>query len=104
MGKGSKIDKSNIEEILSLSPMQEGMLFHYLTEPHSEQYFEQLSLRLLGEINMEIFEKAWEFVTYNNDMLRTLFRWDKLDKPIQLVLKNTTQQSIHMTLLVKKYQ
>ncbi len=87
MGKGSKIDKSNIEEILSLSPMQEGMLFHYLTEPHSEQYFEQLSLRLLGEINMEIFEKAWEFVTYNNDMLRTLFRWDKLDKPIQLVLK-----------------
>lgn len=87
MGQPFKIDKSNVEEILSLSPMQEGMLFYYLKDPDSEQYFEQLSLSVLGEINMVIFEKAWNFVTSKNEMLRTLFRWDNLDKPVQVILK-----------------
>jgi amino acid adenylation domain-containing protein len=87
MGQAFKIDKLNVEDILSLSPMQEGMLFHYLKDPDSEQYFEQLSLSMLGKIDMVIFEKAWDFVTAKNEMLRTLFRWDKLDKPVQIILK-----------------
>jgi len=82
-----KLDKKNIEDIFSLTPMQEGMLYHYLKDPDSDQYFEQLSLEIAGEINVEIFEKAWNFVIETNEMLRTVFRWDKVEKPIQIILK-----------------
>jgi hypothetical protein len=81
------LDKKNIEDILALTPMQEGMFFHYLKEPENDHYFEQLSLEISGEIKEEFFEKAWNFVIKTNEMLRTVFRWEKMDSPAQVVLK-----------------
>jgi amino acid adenylation domain-containing protein len=85
--KMKKLDKKNIEDILALTPMQEGMLFHYLKDPGSDLYFEQLSLEISGEIELDIFEKAWNFVIETNEMLRTLFRWEHVEHPIQVILK-----------------
>ena len=48
-----KLDKKNIENIAALTPLQEGMLFHYLKDPKNDIYFEQLSLDISGEIDME---------------------------------------------------
>ena len=88
MEQNKKMDKSQIEEIMALTPMQEGMLFHYLKEPEDDQYFEQLSLRILGTIDTEVFKKSWELITSRNEMLRTFFRWEKIQNPVQIVLKN----------------
>ena len=82
-----KLDKKNIEEILALIPTQEGMLFHYLKNPESDYYFEQLSLEISGEINTGIFEKAWNFVVETNEMLRIIYRWEKVEYPMQIILK-----------------
>jgi hypothetical protein len=80
-----KLDKRNIEAVLALTSMQEGMLFHYLKDPENDHYFEQLSLEISGEINTDIFEKTWNFVVETNEMLRTLFRWEQLENPIQII-------------------
>lgn len=88
MANKKKLDKENVEDILALTPLQEGMLFHYLTNPDSEQYFEQLSLRIEGKIDNEMVKEAWNFVIKSNEMLRTLFRWEKIEKPLQIVLKD----------------
>jgi hypothetical protein len=82
-----KLDKRNIEDVLSLTPMQEGMLFHYLKDPQSDHYYEQLSLEISGEIDAEIFKKAWNFVIESNEMLRTIFRWEKVENMVQIILK-----------------
>ncbi|MCP4153957.1 MAG: non-ribosomal peptide synthetase, partial [bacterium] len=82
-----KLDKNSIVDILALTPMQEGMLFHYLKNPESEYYFEQLSLGISGEIEIEILKKAWNFVIAGNEMMRAVFRWGKMEKPVQLILK-----------------
>jgi len=82
-----KVSKDNIENIIALTPLQEGMLFHYLKEPGSELYFEQLCLELEGNIRLHHFEKAWQAVIDSNDMLRTFFRWEKINQPTQVVLK-----------------
>jgi amino acid adenylation domain-containing protein/non-ribosomal peptide synthase protein (TIGR01720 family) len=82
-----KLDKKNIEDIYNLTPMQEGMLFHYLKNPRSDYYFEQLSLEIPGEINERAFEKAWNFVIETNEMLRAVFRWEAVEKPMQIILK-----------------
>lgn len=83
-----KLDKKNIEDILALTPMQEGMLFHYLKDPQCGYYFIQLSLEISGAINVQYFEKAWNFVIETNEMLRTVFLWKKLKAPIQIILKS----------------
>ena len=83
----AKINRDNIQDILALTPMQKGMLFHYLKEPWNDLYVEQLCLVISGEIERKSFEKAWNFVIETNEMLRTTFHWDGLENPIQIILK-----------------
>jgi len=82
-----KAVEKNIEDIIALTPMQEGMLYHYLKDPNSELYVEQLALDISGTIHRQTLETAWNFVAETNQMLRTLFRWEKMTKPVQAVLK-----------------
>jgi NRPS condensation-like uncharacterized protein len=79
--------KKNIEDILALTPLQEGMLFHFLKDSESEYYFEQLCLTITGRIDLDCFKQAWNFVIETNEMLRTHFKWEKVKKPVQVVLK-----------------
>ena len=90
-----RLDKKNIEDILSLTPLQEGILFHYLKDPQSEFYFEQLILEISSgiEIDVELLEKAWNFVVETNEMLRTVFRWEEGGYPIQIILK---EHKVHL--------
>lgn len=80
----NKVSKEDIEDILSLTPMQEGMLFHYLQDSQADLYFEQLCLQISGSIDINIFEQAWNFVIDTNEMLRTVFRWEKMKNPAQV--------------------
>ncbi|MCU0289812.1 MAG: condensation domain-containing protein, partial [Acidobacteria bacterium] len=82
-----KLNPKSIENILPLTPLQEGMLFHYLKDPRSGLYFEQLGLEISGAIDAVFFEKAWNVVVQSNEMLRTVFRWEKVEKPSQVILK-----------------
>jgi non-ribosomal peptide synthetase component F len=79
--------KKNIEAILALTPMQQGMLFHYLKNPGSLRYVEQLSLNLTGEIDAAKIGEAWNRVIRINQMLRTVYRWEKIKNPVQMILK-----------------
>ncbi len=83
-----KLKKTNIRDILALTPMQEGILFYYLNNPTGELYFEQLCLHISGDVKTAAMEAAWQVVVDGNEMLRTVFRWEKMDKPVQVVLKS----------------
>jgi len=83
-----RIEKRNVEAVMGLTSMQEGMLFHHLANPQSYQYFEQIRLTLSGWINLQQFKEAWNFITRANEVLRSVFRWKKLDNPIQIILEN----------------
>ncbi|HLP47736.1 MAG TPA: condensation domain-containing protein, partial [Candidatus Kapabacteria bacterium] len=87
MTKLKNQDKKNIADVLALTPLQEGLLFHYLKDPESDYYFEQLRIRISGILHTGVFEQAWNTVVETNEMLRTVFRWEKLDNPVQLILK-----------------
>lgn len=82
----NKIDKNNIENIMDLTNTQLGMLFHYINAPNRE-YHEQLSLTIRGDVDIRLLEKAWNKVIETNEVLRTIFRWTGIEKPLQIVLK-----------------
>ncbi|MFC2155803.1 amino acid adenylation domain-containing protein [Acidobacteriota bacterium] len=87
MFKEERLKKENIEDILALTSMQEGILFHYLKNPGQDLYFEQLCLQISSPVDIDLFEKAWNFVIETNEILRTVFRWEKMQNPTQIVLK-----------------
>lgn len=75
----------NVEDILPLSGMQQGMLFHVLSEPDSALYVEQAAWTLEGELEPVAFERAWRTAIARHPVLRTCFFGDLVDKPLQVV-------------------
>jgi polyketide synthase PksJ len=83
-----KVEKSNVQDIWPLRPLQEGMLFHYLQGGEAGQYLERLVLSIKGKIEDVLFEESWRIVFRHNDALRSIFKWEGLKQPVQLVLRS----------------
>lgn len=82
------MNRQDIEDILPLTPMQESMLFQHLKEPDSQLHFEQTCYRLTGEVEVDKVREAWNAAAAANEMLRTVFRWQGLKTPVQVIFKN----------------
>ncbi|MCX6584763.1 MAG: amino acid adenylation domain-containing protein [Candidatus Aminicenantes bacterium] len=77
-----------VEDIYTLTPMQQGMLFHALIDNSSYSYFEQISYRMQGEMNIALVEKSMNELFKRHDILRTAFVYTDLDFPLQVVLRD----------------
>ncbi len=80
-------DKSNFKDIYSLSPMQQGMLFHSIMDGASGAYFEQSRLKIMGQIDIKLFERSFNYIIEKYDILRTVFLYEKVSQPVQIVLR-----------------
>jgi amino acid adenylation domain-containing protein len=98
MDSTRRLTGENIADMFALTPMQEGMLFHYLQAPQGDAYFEQLRLTISGEIQQPAFEGAWKAVIRTNEMLRTVFRWEKVREPVQVILKEVDLKPVYYDL------
>ncbi|MGY2334305.1 non-ribosomal peptide synthase/polyketide synthase [Pseudomonas sp. SDO5511_1_S431] len=79
---------ADIEDIYPLSPMQQGMLFHSLYEPHSANYINQMRLDVRG-LDPQRFQQAWQAALDAHDSLRSGFVWQgELEQPAQVVFKH----------------
>jgi len=76
-----------IEDIYSLTPLQQGILFHSLDAPGSGVYVGQLCFRLHTELSVAAFDHAWQRVVEANPTLRTAFDWEGLSEPLQIVYR-----------------
>ena len=75
----------NIEDIYQLTPVQKGMLFHCLYDSELSLYFFQHVFGIYGNLNVELFEKAWQLVVDRHPILRTSFYWSEIENPLQIV-------------------
>ncbi|WP_159884984.1 non-ribosomal peptide synthetase, partial [Paenibacillus puerhi] len=74
-----------LEDIYPLTPMQKGMLFHSLMEPHSGAYFEQATFELKGSFHVEKFRKSLELLVGRHPILRTNYYSGWHEQPLQIV-------------------
>lgn len=79
-----------IEDVFSLTPLQEGLYYHWLTDPESPVYFEQMSFRLKGNLNLQVLEKSYVSLVSRHGALRTVFNINVGEKPLQIVKKEVT--------------
>ncbi len=69
----------------SLSPLQQGMLFHNQYDRDSGVDIQQMICALDEELNVPLFHRAWQKVVERHAVLRTSFRWEGLTEPLQEV-------------------
>ncbi|MEA2563974.1 MAG: hypothetical protein QOH06_5478 [Acidobacteriota bacterium] len=79
--------KAPVENIYRLSPMQEGMLFHSLSDQESGQYVEQAACTVAGDLDPAALRRAWEGVLERHSVLRAGFHWEEVDRPVQVVYR-----------------
>ncbi|MCJ8269114.1 MAG: condensation domain-containing protein, partial [Psychrosphaera sp.] len=80
-------NKKNLKDIYTLSPMQQGMLFHSVLDSQSSAYIEQSEVLLEGDFDAVLFGQSWQTIIERHDVFRSVFVTKKTARPIQVVLK-----------------
>ena len=78
---------TTIDDIAPLSPLQTGMLFESLRAPGSA-YFSHLNLHYAEAIDPDRMSAALCAAVQRHAALRSVFLWDGVSEPLQIVLKN----------------
>ncbi|WP_339251672.1 amino acid adenylation domain-containing protein [Sporosarcina sp. FSL W8-0480] len=79
---------NNIEKVYSLSPLQEGMLFHQIVNEKSGNYVVQTSLKIKGDFSVELANESIQLLAQKHEVLRTMIPLNRFKKPVQIVLKD----------------
>ena len=82
--------KKIFQDLYPLSPLQEGMLFHRLYNPESDSYLVQLFFTIYADLDQHAFQKSWDYILNQYEVLRTGFLYQDLDRPLQFVLNTVT--------------
>ena len=76
-----------IEDILPLTPLQEGLLFHALYDAQSpDVYMVQLALGLDGALDSEVLRASAQALLDRHASLRACFQHAGLSRPVQVIL------------------
>ncbi|MGF7047827.1 fengycin family lipopeptide synthetase D [Paenibacillus sp. DS2015] len=79
--------KQDIHKIYPLTNMQEGMLYFYVKGDNAEAYIEQFVFTLHGHVDLQRFEDSVNLLIERYEVLRTVFKYKKLSRNMQVVLK-----------------
>ncbi|MEO3785233.1 condensation domain-containing protein [Actinocorallia sp. B10E7] len=77
--------QSNLEDVLPLAPLQQGLYFHALYDGDSDVYSAQIVLDLAGPLDTGRLRAAAEAVLRRHANLRASFRQRKQGDPVQVV-------------------
>ena len=87
---GSTLDRlvaeePGIEDLLPLTPTQQGMFFHSLVEPSTQAYDEELTNVLEGDLDVAALRGAFELLVQRHALLRSRVAWKGLTEPLLVV-------------------
>ncbi|MDQ0703047.1 arthrofactin-type cyclic lipopeptide synthetase A [Pseudomonas sp. W3I7] len=75
---------ANVQEIYPLAPLQEGLLYHHLTDER-DPYQQHALFSFARREQVEAFAQALQQMINRHDILRTSLVWDALEQPMQVV-------------------
>ena len=78
----------SVLDVLPLTPIQEGILFHCLADPAGGLYITQRTIELDIAVDLDALRAAWQQVTASHDVLRTGFVVDGVARPLQIVWRD----------------
>ncbi|WP_338492461.1 amino acid adenylation domain-containing protein [Pseudomonas trivialis] len=75
---------ANVQDIYPLAPLQEGLLYHHLTDER-DPYQQHAMFSFARREQLDAFAQALQQVIDRHDILRTSLAWDALEQPMQVV-------------------
>ncbi|SHE68903.1 non-ribosomal peptide synthase domain TIGR01720/amino acid adenylation domain-containing protein [Seinonella peptonophila] len=79
--------QNQVKCVYRLTPLQQGMLFHYLENPIKLFHVQQARFCLQGQIDHSNMERGLKRLTERHDVLRTIFVYENVTEPLQVVLR-----------------
>src|ERR1700684_2148148 len=89
------MNRTSLSGAFALSPMQQGMLFHYLKDPHSGVDIEQIVVHLPEKIDSRRLEMAWQWLGRRHDIFRTSFVWEGSETQQEVLPEVTVPFVVH---------
>ena len=78
----------DLEEVLPLTPLQEGLLFHALYDAGAaDVYTVQLALEFAGELEEEVLKASVRALLQRHSSLRAGFEHEELGRPVQIAAR-----------------
>ena len=87
-----------MENRYPLTPLQEGMLFHSLSDTGVGMYVNQV-VYTMENININAMSEAWESIINRYTILRSSFDWEDLERPEQCV-----QETIKVPIVTENWR
>ncbi|MFC7396829.1 amino acid adenylation domain-containing protein [Chelatococcus sp. GCM10030263] len=92
---GSEVEEleasvAGLEEVLPLSPLQEGLLFHALYDADADAYGVEVALDLAGPLDAPALRQAFAALLARHANLRAAFRHRGLTRPVQVIASAVT--------------
>jgi amino acid adenylation domain-containing protein/non-ribosomal peptide synthase protein (TIGR01720 family) len=76
-----------IENIYPLTPLQQGLLFQQWRDPAANSYELQIRWTVNQRLDICALQQACQKLVQRHSIFRTLFVWQELEEPIQVVLQ-----------------
>jgi len=81
---------ANIQDIYSLSPFQDGILFHHLLSTEGDLYLLSAQMSFDTRELLDRYLQAFQQVVDRHDLLRTAFIWKNTSTPAQVVWRQAS--------------
>ncbi len=89
---------ANIQDIYALSPLQDGILFHHLLANKGDPYLLISQMNFADRPLLDRYLAAMQQVINRHDILRTVFVWQGLSAPAQVVWRQAQLSVTELTL------
>lgn len=96
-----QINRNNVYDILPLTALQTSLLISYIVKPEGNHYKEITRYKITGDISLENLKDAIKYIVDNNEMLRTVYRFENISHPVQIILKKKVVPIIEYDLVNK---
>ncbi|WP_169924638.1 non-ribosomal peptide synthetase [Xenorhabdus mauleonii] len=88
--------KYSIEALYPATSLQQGFIYHYLTQPQDDAYRVQLLLDYHTHLDLTAYQQAWALASLRFPILRTAFDWES--EVLQIVTEGASIGPTNFTL------